>query len=82
MAGSWLMASVYIERMKQTSSATCGRYFHSSLNHMPHLPWRANLYLEGAMGKRAWPEVMVVRRWPIRTLLGKSLSYHSPMRGL
>jgi len=28
----------------------------------------------GAIGNRAWPLVMVVSRWPIRTLSGRSLS--------
>ncbi len=44
---------------------------------MPHLPYWANLNFDGAMGNRAWPEVMVVRRWPMRTESGRSLSYHS-----
>ena len=45
-------------------------------------PCWANLYFDGAMGKRAWPEVMVVRRWPMRTESGRSLSYHSFITGL
>ncbi len=44
---------------------------------MPLLPWRAKRYLEGAMGKRDWPEVMVVSRWPLRIDSGRSLSYQS-----
>ena len=31
---------------------------------------------------RAWPDVMVVSRWPIRMDSGRSLSYHSCMTGL
>src|SRR5881628_840167 len=82
IAGSWLMASVCMLRMKHISStilAVCGS---SSETHIPHLPCCANLYLDGATGKRAWPEVMVVSRWPIRTELGRSLSYHSCITGL
>ena len=49
---------------------------------MPDWPQRSNLYIEGAIGKRAWPLVIVVSRWPMRTDSGRSLSYHSPMTGL
>ena len=34
--------------------------------HRPHCPTGLNLNFDGAMGKRAWPLVMVVSRWPIR----------------
>ena len=44
---------------------------------MPHLPCWANLYFDGAIGNRAWPLVIVVSRWPMRTESGRSLSYHS-----
>ena len=66
IAGSWLMASVCSERIQQISSASLAVCGSRSLSHMPHWPccWKA--YLEGAIGKRAWPEVMVVRRWPLR----------------
>ena len=75
MAGSWLMASVCMLRMKHMSStilAVCG---NSSLTHMPHLPCWANLNFDGAMGNRVCPLVMVVSRWPLRTESGRSLSY-------
>ena len=76
------MASVCIERMKHISStifAVCGS---NSLTHIPHRPCRANLYIEGAIGNRACPLVIVVSRWPLRTLSGRSLSYQSFMTGL
>ena len=63
MAGSWVIASVCIERMNATSSAHCEKYGSSSeFIHMPFCPYCANLYFDGAMGKRACFEVMVVSR--------------------
>ena len=50
--------------------------------HMPFLPYCANLYFEGAMGRRFCPLVIVVIRWPMRTESGKSLSNHSSKLGL
>ena len=73
IAGSWLIASVCIERMMQMSStisAVCGK---SSLSHAPLWPCRANLKIDGATGKLFWPEVIVVIRWPIRTESGSSM---------
>jgi len=49
MAGSWLMASVCIERMKHRSSTIFAFHGSSSLTHMPLLPCRANLNFDGAM---------------------------------
>ena len=49
---------------------------------MPLLPYCLKLYLDGAMGKRFWPLVIVVRRCPWRMLAGRSLSYISFMSGL
>jgi hypothetical protein len=72
-----------MERMKHMSSthfAVCGS--NSVFIHRPHWPTGLNLYFDGAMGKRAWPLVMVVSRWPMRTESGKSLSYHSFITGL
>ena len=82
MAGSWLMASVCMLRMKHMSSTILAVHGSSSLTHMPLLPWRANLNFDGAIGKRAWPDVMVVSRWPMRTESGRSLSYQEFMTGL
>ena len=49
---------------------------------MPDLPCCANLNFDGAIGKRLWPQVIVVSRWPMRTESGRSLSYHSFIFGL
>ena len=51
MAGSWLIASVCMLRMKHMSSTILAVYGSSSLTHMPHLPCWANLYFDGAIGK-------------------------------
>ena len=83
MAGSWLIASVYIERIKATSSTHLENHgSNSEFIHMPLLPNCANLYFDGAMGKRVCFEVIVVRRWPWRMLSGRSLSYHFAISGL
>ena len=62
MAGSWLMASVCMVRMKHMSSTIFAVHGSSSHTSMRHWPYFANLNFDGAMGKRAWPLVMVVRR--------------------
>src|SRR5690349_10513723 len=49
MAGSWLMASVCMLRMKHMSSTLFDRFGNSSLSHMPLLPYCANLNFEGAI---------------------------------
>jgi hypothetical protein len=41
---------------------------------MPHWPCRAKRNFDGAIGKRAWPDVIVVRRCPMRTESGSSTS--------
>ena len=82
MAGSWLIASVCIERMKHISSTTLAVHGSSSVTHMPDLPCCSNLNFVGATGKRFWPLVMVVRRWPLRIDSGKSLSNQSAIFGL
>ena len=38
--------------------------------------------IDGATGNRAWPEVIVVSRWPRRIESGRSLSYISFICGL
>ena len=40
---------------------------------MPHSPCWANLYFDGAIGNRFWPEVMVVSRWPMPDRVGQVL---------
>ncbi len=82
MAGSWLMASVCMLRMKHMSSTILAVWGSISETHMPHSPCWANLYFEGATGNRFWPEVIVVRRWPMRIESGRSLSNQSFMTGL
>jgi hypothetical protein len=74
IAGSWLIASVCIERTTHSSDATvpsCGR---SSLNHSPSARFlcSANLNMDGATGNRVCPLVMPVRRWPFRIEAGSS----------
>ena len=64
MPGSWLMASVRMERMMATSSAIRAVYGSSSEIQAPLCPCWWNSKTEGAIGKRACPEVMVVRRCP------------------
>ena len=60
MAGSWLIASVFIERMNTMSSAILAVYgSNSSFIHIPHWPFCLKRNLEGAIGKRAWVLVMV-----------------------
>jgi hypothetical protein len=68
--------------MKQRSSTMRAVLGNSSQTHIPHLPWRAKRYLDGATGKRAWPLVMVVSRWPMRMLSGRLTSKKSFILGL
>jgi hypothetical protein len=84
IAGSWLIASVCIERTMHNSSATAPRCGSASLIQAPSPPlsWRVKWNDDGATGKRVWPDVMPVSRWPLRTDSGKSLSYCSCRRGL
>ena len=74
MAGSWLIASVFMLRMKHISSTMLAVRGRSSDTYIPLLPCRLNLYIEGAIGNRFCPDVIVVRRWPLRTDSGRSLS--------
>jgi hypothetical protein len=48
----------------------------------PPLSWRFQRNIDGAIGKRFWPEVIPVSRWPERTESGRSRSYHSVRFGL
>src|SRR4051812_46219362 len=82
MAGTWLIASVCIDRTMAISStifAVCGS---SSETHAPLLPYCWNLKTDGAMGNRVCPEVMVVRRCPLRMESGRSLSNQFDIPGL
>ena len=73
MAGSWLIASVCTDRMRQRSSATAAVCGKSSLNSAPDSPYFANLKIVGATGRLFCPEVIVVIRCPIRTESGSSI---------
>ena len=73
IAGSWLIASVCIERMMQRSSAIFAVCGSSSLSQAPLWPCWANLKIDGATGRLFWPEVIVVIRWPMRTESGSSI---------
>ncbi len=53
IAGSWLIASVYMERMMHNSSATFAVWGSSSLNHAPLWPCWAKLKIDPAMGRLA-----------------------------
>ena len=53
IAGSWLMASVCSEQMRQISSANFDVCGSNSLSHMPLWPCCANLNMLGATGRRA-----------------------------
>ncbi len=81
-AGSWLIASVQMLLTTARSSTIFAVHGSNSLTHRPHLPCRANLYFDGAMGKRVCPLVMVVRRWPLRIDSGRSLSKSASILGL
>src|SRR5579871_5772095 len=81
-AGSWLIASVFTVLMIARSSTILAVHGISSLTQVPALPYWRNLYFDGAIGKRAWPLVMVVRRCPMRTEPGRSLSNSSAILGL
>jgi len=81
-AGSWLIASVFIVRMIAMSStilAVCGRI---SDTQAPDLPCCWKEYADGATGKRFWPAVMPVTRWPLRTDAGRSWSKRFTSSGL
>jgi len=73
-AGSWLTVSVCSDRIMQSSSTIRAVHGSSSETQRPLCPCRAKRNFDGAIGKRAWPDVMVVSRWPMRTVSGRSLS--------
>jgi hypothetical protein len=62
VAGSWLIASVYIERMMHKSSTTFAVWGSNSLTHVPFCPCRLNLKIEPASGNVAWLPDMPVSR--------------------
>src|SRR5262245_7756010 len=81
-AGSWLIASVAAVLTRASSSTILAVHGSNSLTQTPPLPCWLNLYFDGAIGKRFWPLVMVVRRWPLTTDGGRSLSNSSAIFGL
>ena len=76
IAGSWLMASVYIERTMQRSSTTLAVCGSRSLTQVPFAPWRLNPNRDPASGSDAWLPDMPVSRCPWRTESGSC----SPLR--
>ena len=82
IAGSWLIASVYMDLMTHISSAMVAVCGSSSLSQMPLLPCCANLKIDGATGNFACPAVMPVRRCPLRIGVGQILPRTSAECGL
>ena len=69
IAGSWLIASVFIVLMTVMSStifAVCGS---SSLTQVPACPCCENANIERARGSDDWP-IVCATRWPLRTESG------------
>ena len=62
IAGSWLIASVYIDRTMAKSSTIFAMFGSNSDTHAPVFPCCANLNFDGAIGNRLCPDVIVVRR--------------------
>ncbi len=73
MAGSWLIASVYIDLTMQMSSAMVCMWGSRSLIQVPCWPQRRPVHMGATTGIWAWPEVMPVRRWLPLTEGGMSL---------
>ncbi len=74
IAGSWLIASVYIDLTKQRSSAISRCGAAASLSQAPDWPCWANLKSEPASGIDACWADMPVSRWPPRTSGGELLA--------
>src|SRR5258708_11207216 len=81
-AGSWLIASVQTLLMTASSSTILDVHGSSSLTQRPLLPCWANLYFDGATGRRPCPLVIVVSLWPLMIDAGRSLSNMSAIFGL
>lgn len=82
MAGSWLMASVFIDRINVRSPAIFAVWGNNSLMVMRPGPYSANLYFDAASGKRLCPALMPVSRCPLRTDAGKSCPHIVSSLGL
>ena len=72
-AGSWLIASVCIDLMKQMSSTRFARCGSSSLTHAPQSPWRANENGDAMTGRLFCPATKPVSRCFPRTEGGSAL---------
>ena len=79
--GSWLIASVCIVRMKQSSSAIFAVWGISSLIQVPDSPCCSNSKADGTIGKPAWLTVIPVRRAPARSDSGSSVPRRSAICG-
>ena len=69
IAGSWLIASVYIVLMTVMSSTILAVWGSSSLTHVPDLPCWAKPYAELATSRDDWP-IAWAMRCPMRTESG------------
>ena len=82
-AGSWLIASVCIDLMKQSSSATLAVCGSSSLTVGPALAVpREPEPARPRPGSSSCREVMPVSRWPFRIESGSSVPCSRASRGL
>ena len=81
-AGSWLMASVFIDLMKHRSSTTLAVEGINSLTQAPDPPYWPNLKTDGATGRLSCVAVIPVRRCPMRTEPGSSWPRRSLRAGL
>ena len=82
MAGSWLIASVYIEFTMHRSSAIFAVHGSRSQIHAPAWPCRWNGKAEPASGSTAWFADIPVKRCPCRTESGKGCPCFSFKSGL
>ena len=81
MPGSWLIASVCIERMTQSSSAKRPVWLMMSLYSMPLWPYLLKSTNEPASESVAWYPLMPVRRCPWRTESGSGCRCFSRRSG-
>ncbi len=81
IAGSWLIASVFIVLitvMSSTIFAVCGS---SSLTHVPDCPCRAKPNCDRATGSSDWP-IVCATRCPMRTESGICVPWYWRSPGL
>ena len=75
IAGSWLIASVYIERTKQRSSTTCGGVRQQLAEPGARLAVPGELEDRAGQREVAWLADMPVSRWP-PDRVGQVLAVH------